>query len=38
MKEIASSADDLLAQTKKSLDGISKSIDDLSTSTQKIHF
>lgn len=36
VKEIASSADDLLAHTKKSLDGISKSIDDLST--KKIHF
>jgi hypothetical protein len=42
VKEIALSADDLLAQTKKSLDGITdtarKSIDDLSTTTQKIHF
>lgn len=42
VKEIAISADDLLAQTKKSLDGITdsarKSIDDLSTSTQKIRF
>jgi len=42
VKEIASSADDLLAQTKKSLDGITdsarKSIDDLSTTTKKIHF
>lgn len=35
VKEIASSADDLLSQTKKSL---GKSIDDLSSSTQKIHF
>ena len=37
VKEIALSADDLLAQTKKSLDTARKSIDDLST-TQKIHF
>jgi len=41
VKEIALSADDLLAQTKKSLDGITdsarKSIDDLSTTTKKIH-
>lgn len=42
VKEIAHSADDLIMQTKKSLDGITdsarKSIDDLSTSKQKIHF
>lgn len=38
VKEIASSADDLLAQTKKTVEGLSKSIDDLSTSSQKIHF
>jgi hypothetical protein len=38
VKEIALSADDLLAQTKKSLDTARKSIDDLSTTTQKIHF
>lgn len=42
VKEIATTADDLLAQTKKSLDGITdsarKSMDELSTSHQKIHF
>lgn len=42
VKEIAHSADDLITQTKKSLDGITdsarKSIDDLSTTKQKIHF
>lgn len=42
VKEIAHSADDLINQTKKSLDGITdsarKSIDDLSTTKQKIHF
>lgn len=42
VKEIATTADDLLTQTKKSLDGITdtarKSMDELSASKQKIHF
>jgi hypothetical protein len=41
VKEIATTADDLLTQTKKSIDGITdsarKSMDELSTSHQKIH-
>lgn len=43
VKEIATTADDILMHTKKSLDGITdsarKSMDELSTQThQKIHF